>query len=425
MINIKEIKRDPIKYLPEFFLNSKRHSNATKTIKDELIFLRDYSKREHSYSTLSDKYKYSRKMIYRIFKKWGKIYPPNLGKVKRYNRKFSILDDIKICKLYIKGKSIYATSRKFETCPKAVEGILNRYGFKLRSRLESSYLRHKKKPLKYPLSTYVPNLLDKKLKKYFPDLITILTLTDGTCTPPGKSALKAKRPKLAYYGTPTLCRIYIDLIKYYYSLEPSVFNRRKDGTYNVIYERKEIKEKLLPHLLTYSPSFKTSPAKKQTKSNYLEEEQPSLNFLENKPKKVLIEAIRLGMSAEGFCGPFIKNRKMYPNLGLSCSHPILVEQWTNIVNKLGLSFKFTRNKAHWSEIDGIKSSKLRNLKRFNEIGGFIDKVKISKHSKYYTGIDKNTMIKGILEWQDQKKRFDYDNKNNQAHKVFRKFIKDM
>ena len=426
MINLEKIKKDPLIFLPKYFLDSKRVLIAKKSIKEELKILKDYSTRKYSYNDLSKKYGFSIKIIYRILKTWGKTYPPNLEKVVRFKRKksLSILNDLMICDFYLVGNSIYVTARKFNLSPKGVEGILKRYGFKLRSCLESSNLRYNKKTLKYPLSTYVPKFLKRKFKKYFPDLIAILTLTDGCCTPSGKLALKVRRPKLIYYGAPTLCKIYIDLVKYYYGIDPSVFNKRKDGTYNVIYERKEIKDKLLPHLLSYSPSYKTSPAKGQSKSSYLNEKQPSLEFLGKKPRTVLVEVLRLGMSTEGSCNIHINGKRIDPNLRLACSHPILIKQWKYITDKLGFSFKIRENKEHWSGIDCIATMRLKDLRKFLDIGGFIEEVKVTNNSRYYKGLDKNLIVKGILEWNKQKKYLNRYKKPSQVHNIFRKFIKE-
>ncbi len=394
-INLEKIEVDPLNYLPNSFLNSKRTSLATKTIFQELCVIRDFhngfNKKE-----LIKKYNFSRKMIYGIIKKWGGKYPPDLDKVYRQDKKStqSILKDLMICRDYLEGNSIYKTGVIFNLSPKGVQGIIERYGFRLRNSYEAALILHNKKEIKFPLTQYVPSLINKNFKKDFKYLIAVLTITDGCCYPSGKKALDVRRPKLMYYGDKILCQIFADLVYYAFGIIPSVFTKRKDGVHVVIYERKDIK-RIIQEILTLSPNYKTSPAHGQKVSEYFLEPRPTIKFLFEQDKSILKEAFRLAMSAEGSCSIY-KNVQKGFSLSLSCAHPELVIQWQTIGKKLGLNFNIKKASNGWAGYAGIVTSKKEVLKKFFLIGGFIEGVKVTKQSKRFCGVEKNLLIKKVL-----------------------------
>ncbi|MDP7141133.1 MAG: hypothetical protein QF362_04100 [Candidatus Woesearchaeota archaeon] len=423
-IMIELIKKDPLKYLPKSFLGSKRVNIAKKTIREELNILKEYSENKISYSKLAEKYNFSQKMVFRIMKRWGKTYPPNLDKVFRCNNKStqSILQDLKICKFYLSGNSIYKTAKEFNLSPKGVQGIIERYGSRLRNSYRAAILLHKTKQLNFPLTPYVQELVEKNLKKYSPKFIAVLTLTDGCCYPAGKSALKVRRPKLSYCGDKILCKIYADLVYEHYNIIPSTFTQRKDGTFLVLYERKDIK-RIIRDLLSLTPNFKTSLAHGEKIRDYLKTDQPTLRFLLNDNKKVLLEAFRLGMSAEGSCSICFNGKYLRFSLDFSCAHPILLEQWREVAYKIGINFNL-KGLSGWFNYSGLSSGNIEALKTFMETGGFIDNVKITRQSKYYNGLEKNKLIYNVLRWNKENRRINSELSNGEKHKTFYDFIEE-
>ena len=47
----------------------------------------------------------------------------------------------------------------------------------------------------------------------------------------------------------------------------------------------------------------------------------------------------------------------------------------------------------WSGIGGVRFYNKQSLKKFLQIGGFISGVKITRKSRVYAGIEKNTLLK--------------------------------
>jgi hypothetical protein len=157
---------------------------------------------------------------------------------------------------------------------------------------------------------------------------------------------------------------------------------------------------LLKKLYEISSSYKKSPNRVQTKKEYLKEPQPSIKYLFNSEENVIKECLRLAMSSDGNITIGIRKEndkvKLKPQITLSCAHPILCKEWLQLFNKFGIKMKLQKSKNVWSGIRGIGTESFNSIKKFQEIGGFIEGVKISKKSKRLSGIEKNKALSFIL-----------------------------
>lgn len=147
-------------------------------------------------------------------------------------------------------------------------------------------------------------------------------------------------------------------------------------------------------LFERSPSYKKHPV--PTVKDYLEQTQPSLNFLMNEGDEAQVLAIRIAMSANGSISLKIsnsgKNFHIRSGLTLSCQHPILSSQWLTIFHQKGLNLRIHKESRAWSRIRGLESWKKRDVECFSEIGGFLLFSTITRNSKNFYGIRKNQLL---------------------------------
>jgi len=121
-----------------------------------------------------------------------------------------------------------------------------------------------------------------------------------------------------------------------------------------------------------------------------------LSFLE--------ECMRIAFSCDGFvsfyvaCEKYGYSKKYYsiirPNLSLGCKPKRLREDWRKVCERLGFKVKM--------EKDRIKICSWKDLKKFQEMGGFLPKTFIGGDSKFFNGKDKNTVLKRLLYLKDKK-----------------------
>jgi hypothetical protein len=149
-------------------------------------------------------------------------------------------------------------------------------------------------------------------------------------------------------------------------------------------------------LLKLSPSYKKCP-RKESMEDYLNEAQPTLSFLKGESLDLLKECVRIAMSTEGSIHIEFPRDTIYLRLEFACAHPKLTLEWQEIFRKVGIESTISKSRVTWSGIKGLRISKLDSIKKFIEIGGFINGVKITGKSKYFGGIIKNQLLKKSFE----------------------------
>lgn len=131
-------------------------------------------------------------------------------------------------------------------------------------------------------------------------------------------------------------------------------------------------------------------------------------FLKKESKEFKILAFRLAMDLEGSISTkFSIKKKTYknhvyfqfqfdPELKLSSIEKSKLDDWTEILNNIGLSFTNHLDKRYDSGIQGIRTSNRNQIIKFDQIGGFLTDVKITKSSVKNNVTNNNFSKRNIL-----------------------------
>lgn len=113
---------------------------------------------------------------------------------------------------------------------------------------------------------------------------------------------------------------------------------------------------------------------------------------------------------------------VYGTLNFACAHPKLAKEWNeNFFKVFGTKGRLSKRTERWSGIQGLRIWNLEALEKFDKIGGFIGPMKITKKSKRYSGLRKNSILKTIL-WANKNLRLPRDIKQVQKHMIMRKVV---
>jgi len=226
-----------------------------------------------------------------------------------------------------------------------------------------------------------------------------------------------------------LHNIFVDAMYYEYNEWPSsyFYKSTPDACNQTTYVKNSVKE-IADEILTLARSTKTSPSIGQTVEEYLKEPQPNLNYLINASDTEQKIAFRIWMSTEGYvtitkhkyiargCSSRLKEEYVSPFLAIACAHPVLAKQLQQISRSLNIPLYIRHLKKKWFGIDVLTNSTILGSIEFLKLGGFVKGVKISAKSKNHKGVEKQTLLLGILEF---KKR---EQENTLLRKLSRKKI---
>jgi hypothetical protein len=179
-----------------------------------------------------------------------------------------------------------------------------------------------------------------------------------------------------------------------------LYFRRTKYCYVTTYDQNSVEE-IADEIMNLAGNTKTKPANRQTVEDYLKEPQPHLKYLLNASETEQKIALRIWASTEGFISinKDRRNKCLYPVIGIACAHPGLTIQLKHIAHQFNFNLTKINFKDAWSGIRGLRTSALSSCIGFLKLGGFIKGVKISSHSKYHEGIDKDILLLGILEFK--------------------------
>lgn len=79
------------------------------------------------------------------------------------------------------------------------------------------------------------------------------------------------------------------------------------------------------------------------------------------------------------------------NISLACHHPVLRDQYWQLLKSLGIKSTNIRSDRV------IKIRRKENLEKFALKIGFVDGIKTTKHSKFWFGVEKNKVLKMMLD----------------------------
>ena len=116
-----------------------------------------------------------------------------------------------------------------------------------------------------------------------------------------------------------------------------------------------------------------------------------LPFTATSNEEIISDFLRAAFSCDGGINLYVARPKtgyeyLIRNVFLSCHHPKLQRDYCNLLFSLGIQPKLL-----------IKDNKIRierreNLQKFQEKVGFLNGVKITQHSKYWQGWEKNVVL---------------------------------
>ncbi|WP_287583652.1 hypothetical protein [Candidatus Borrarchaeum sp.] len=135
------------------------------------------------------------------------------------------------------------------------------------------------------------------------------------------------------------------------------------------------------------------------------EPQPHLDYLIKATEAEQKIAFRIWASTEGCIYAWNSSQKnVYPALEIACAHPKLLKQLHQIAVLCNINMIERRSKCKWSGKEGLCTYSLKSCVEFLKLGGFIQGVKISSHSKYHKDINKGILLLGILEFKIRQKK---------------------
>jgi len=232
----------------------------------------------------------------------------------------------------------------------------------------------------------IKNEFTESIIKKNVDLKCILAtciLTDGSLT------ITGDHYRISYYTVDQTLRN----IMYYILFRLSKFIPSKAKSKKDVFAIRVSDNILGQELLKLSPSYKKLPSKNQLISSYLNETQPSLNFLNRCNENTKILCIRFAFSTDGSIS---LSKKGNFELTLRCYHPKLCKDWMKILNSYGIKGHKGRLKKSWSGVGGVRIYDINSIKNFRKLGGFIDGVKITGKSKYFKGLKKNQLLREVI-----------------------------
>jgi len=163
-------------------------------------------------------------------------------------------------------------------------------------------------------------------------------------------------------------------------------------------------------IYSLSPTYQTSPSKNLPQEEYLKVNQPTIRFLDNEPLNFKFLALLMYFDFDGSISPALKLKKKrdYKNgklyiyyqvqleieIRIAETNPNLNTELIKICGNLGIKANRALNKRNWSGIEGLRISKINDIKKFisNDV---ITTVKISAKSNRFKGITKSSIFKSI------------------------------
>ena len=266
--------------------------------------------------------------------------------------------------------------------------------------------------------------LDKISRKDLIKILAIIILSDGTISK-DKKYLKSITLETVPYNK---CQhdFFTYLCLKLFDKRPKRYLYRRNN--RKMLTSKLFGKKYIEELLKLSPSYQTTKGPNKSKKDFLKSRQPSIKFiLTEKRNKIKKLALRTYFDFDGSIIPSfkIKNKKQiiggktynYYQVQFECdiniaeTNPNLVKELTLLCKMLNLKAITVKDKRQWSGINGIRISKLDNIKKFIKYGGPITNVKISSKSRRLKGKTKKAVCKAVINLLNKKIPLSYHFKN--------------
>ncbi|MBU1245487.1 MAG: hypothetical protein ABIJ20_02920 [Nanoarchaeota archaeon] len=304
--------------------------------------------------------------------------------------------------LYDIGVPTYTIAALYKTCGVTMWKRFKEYekfGLmrnKTRSETVSKTLSRKRKIPIGNKKHIIENWKNKFGREGLIDILAITLLTDG------EGNYKYKTIGLANTDI-DLLEIFVNLLEEL-NLNPRI---KVDKRTNVktVFSRQNKAREILKEVYKRTPTTKHQPQRgKQSWQQYSKETQPTLSPFYGKPTELIKLLFRIGISFEG-CVVMSKTKKRYgrPLLQFTCFHPILIKEWQNLAEIIGIKMIKNGNVLH--------TNNFKSVTNFLKIGGFIEGSKAGGNSRYFKGIEKNKIFLAMLEYSHRKGNDPYTEKS--------------
>ncbi len=224
----------------------------------------------------------------------------------------------------------------------------------------------------------IVNSLLEELKSQNVDLLSMLaicTLTDGCLVRTGKSF------RINFSTSDKVLMNFVEALLFELSdYYPRIYGPVKRA-FNVCVSDNNLAEKLLE----YSPDYKTFA------SDFAK--QPTISFLKGKNLPTKIWAIRFAFTADGCV--FVPARSK-PGLELACCNKSLCDEWLSLLSGFGINGNIVHCRRAKEGVVGVRIYCREGINNFYKLGGFVDRVKISRKSKYHQGMSKNALLEKVV-----------------------------
>lgn len=215
-------------------------------------------------------------------------------------------------------------------------------------------------------------------------LFAVMLLTDG--------CVKWNKAGRTWYidlnnSDPSMHRTYKELGEHAFGEKMKSF-MFKDGRVFVSRYSRRPASRIPQRLFSLTANYKTKE---------MGDPMPSISFLFGCSKKIQKMAIRIAMSADGFVGvsSYKSNRKQ-PRMGLVCAHPGLIDEWSTLLNNIGIKMELDTDSATWSGLHGLRTTKISEIIKFKKIGGFYPlDIKVTRGN--FKGQMKNDVLNHVVE----------------------------
>jgi len=210
-------------------------------------------------------------------------------------------------------------------------------------------------------------------------LLAVMLLTDG---------MVSKNNLVFFNNDLCLHNIFKELIVLSYDYTKTYVRKKGLNCYKSLCNSRGI----VKDILNLSPTYKT------TANTF-----PSLSFLRNSNRKILISAVRLAMSTEGAIS--ITRRKwngsIRGELTFACAHPQLLCEWQEVFRILGVVLNTVNDKYNWANVHGIRTTDSKIIEQFYNLGGFIEG-NIIHRGRRFKDASKNSILEAFIKFKKTK-----------------------
>lgn len=230
----------------------------------------------------------------------------------------------------------------------------------------------------------VPNLIVDQMLRENVDLKSILAvclLTDGSLSVEGRThriSVFSKDPVIVDFSR----ALFLRLSKF----EPGVYAEPRGVTIVRMTDNDLARE-----LQKLSPEFRTFPPEGRP--------QPTIAFLKTANEQTKRWAIKVALTLDGSIS---LSKYDKPELTLTCYNKASCEEWQELFTEFGIIGNVCYSKRSRQGAVGVRTFNYLSIYNFYKMGGFMNGVKISTKSTRFDGLEKNHLLRQVIQLGVQK-----------------------